>query len=136
MEFKKRRKNDIQLDITPIVDMVFILLIFFALSLNFTPASLLNINLPEASSKKIINEKKQVKIQITRKGEVFLNESRVNQNLLAGILSEIRLKSPESNIVIEADYSIAHGKVVMIMEICKKAGFNKISIAARFKNTR
>jgi biopolymer transport protein ExbD len=133
MEFKEKRKKDIHLDITPIVDTVFNLLIFFALSLNFTFTSSLNINLPEVSSKEIIGEAKRAIIQITKKGEVFLNQSKVNNDSLSEMLQKIKLKTPLCNIVIQADERVPHGKVVSVMDICKKAGFNKISIAAYLK---
>jgi len=133
MQFKEKRKKDIHLDITPIVDTVFNLLIFFALSLNFTFTSSLNINLPEVSSKEVIGETRQAIIQITKKGEIFLNQSRVNNNSLAEMLKKIKLKTPLCNIVIQADELVPHGKVVYVMDICKKAGFNKISIAAHLK---
>lgn len=133
MEFKEKRKKDIHLDITPIVDTVFNLLIFFALSLNFTFTSSLNINLPEVSSKEIIGGTKRAIIQITKKGEVFLNQSKVNNDSLSEMLQKIKLKTPLCNIVIQADERVPHGKVVSVMDICKKAGFNKISIAADLK---
>lgn len=133
MEFKEKRKKDIHLDITPIVDIVFNLLVFFALSLNFTFTSSLKINLPEVSSKEIIGEAKRAIIQITKKGEVFLNQSKVNNDSLSEMLQKIKLKTPLCNIVIQADERVPHGKVVSVMDICKKAGFNKISIAAYLK---
>jgi len=133
MQFKEKRKKGIHLDITPIVDTVFNLLIFFALSLNFTFTSSLNINLPEVSSKEIIGGTKRAIIQITKKGEVFLNQSKVNNDSLSEMLQKIKLKTPLCNIVIQADERVPHGKVVSVMDICKKAGFNKISIAADLK---
>ena len=131
MEFKKKRKKDIHLDITPIVDTVFNLLIFFALSLNFTFTSSLNIKLPRVSSKEITGETGQVTVQITKKGDIFLNQLKVNNDSLSEMLQQTKTKMPFcNNIVIQADERVIHGKVVHIMDICKKAGFNKISIAA------
>ena len=134
MEFKAKRNKDIHLDITPIVDTVFNLLIFFALSLNFTSTSSLDINLPDISSKQIANKTERALIQITAKGEIFLNRSKINMGSLFEMLQKIKAKTPYSGMVIQADESVPHGKVVHIMDMCKKTGFNKISIAAYLKN--
>ena len=133
MEFKNKTRKSIQLDITPIVDTSFILLIFFALSLNFAPTSSLKINLPGVSSKEIIKQSKQIIIQITVKGEIFVDDTRLNIESLSVTLDKIKLKFPGSNIVLEADNAVIHGKVIQVMDICKNAGFEKISIAAYLK---
>lgn len=133
MKFKEKRKKDIHLDITPIVDTVFNLLIFFALSLNFTFTTALHINLPEISSKDTFKETTQTIIQITTEGDILLNQLKIHTNSLYNRLQLIKSKSPLSTMIIQADESVPHGKVVHIMDMCKKAGFSKISIAAHLK---
>ena len=132
MEFKKRRKKDIHLDITPIVDTVFNLLIFFALSLNFTNPSTLPIKLPQISSKDVTKQPiQQITIEITEMGEVFLNQKAQTDDSLQQKLKRLKSQSPESKVILLADEKVYHGKIVKIMDLCKKAGFNKISIAAQ-----
>jgi len=131
MQFKERRKKDIHLDITPIVDTVFNLLIFFALSLNFTSPSSLPIKLPKIASKDFFKQQEQITIEITKEGEIFLNQTAETHDSLQKKLVHLKSQSPESKVVLRADERVYHGKVVIIMDLCKKAGFNKISIAAQ-----
>ena len=134
MEFKKKRKKNIHLDMTPIVDIVFILLIFFALSLNFSSTTSLGIKLPEISSSQNTTGYTYTKVQIRKTGEIFINDTITSHASLYGVLVNKRLKNPQSNIIIQADENITHGKVVNLIAICKKSGFNRISIAAHIKN--
>jgi biopolymer transport protein ExbD len=131
MEFKKKRKKSISLDITPIVDTVFNLLIFFALSLNFTTASSLDVDLPKISTKQR-SPARRIAIRINRNGDIFCN------NILTGraeLLAELTsLKKNDKSIIIQADRTVHHGTVVRVMDICKKTGFHRLSIAAQIKD--
>ncbi len=133
MEFKKKRKKDIHIDMTPLVDIIFILLIFFALSLNFTKTTSFNIKLPEISSNKTTLKSEKIVIHITSNEKIYLNNKSVdNLNSMSNLLINFKpLKNV--NLIIKADINVSHGKVVQVMDICKTAGINKISIAAHNK---
>ena len=133
MEFKKKRKKDIHIDITPLVDTVFILLIFFALSLNFTKNSSFDIELPEISSKKTIPQDDKIIVNITKDEILYLNGKRVDNIVM--LKKELRKleKIKENGLIIEADLNVRHGKIVEIMDTCKTSGINNIAIAAHIK---
>ena len=133
MEFKKKRKKDILIDITPLVDTVFILLIFFALSLNFTKNTSLNIELPEITSKKTPPQYEKIIVNITKDEIVYLNSKPVdNINILKEKLQKLQ-KIKKTRLIIEADLNVRHGKIVEIMDTCKTSGINNIAIAAHLK---
>ena len=133
MEFKKKRKKDIHIDITPLVDTVFILLIFFALSLNFTKNTALDIQLPEITSKKPSSQDDKILINITKDEIIYLNNKPVdNINNLKKMLSKLQTIK-KYGLIIEADLNVRHGKIVEIMDICKTSGINNIAIAAQIK---
>jgi biopolymer transport protein ExbD len=133
MEFKKKRKKDIHIDITPLVDTVFILLIFFALSLNFTKNTALDIELPEITSKKPYSQDNKIIINITKDEIIYLNDKPVdNINNLKKMLSKLQTLK-KHGLIIEADINVRHGKIVEIMDICKTSGINNIAIAAHIK---
>ncbi len=135
MQFKEKRKKNIHLDITPLVDTVFNLLIFFALSLNFTSATSLNINLPEVGSPSKASLADKASIEITKDGEIYFNRQKTTLAGLQALLKhEKSIKNAKKDIVIQADENVTHGIVVTIMDICKKNGFNHISIAADLGN--
>ena len=108
MEFKKRRKKDVHIDITPLVDTVFILLIFFALSLNFTKNTALDIELPEITSKNPSSQEDKILININKDEIIYLNNKPVdNINNLKKMLSKLQTIK-KHGLIIEADLNVRH----------------------------
>lgn len=115
------------LDLTPIVDVVFNLLIFFALSLNFAATSGgINVKLPSASSAEPVKAE-QVTINMTQDGRLFYNDKTTDIDGLKEKLKEVKDKN--SIVIIRADDSVPHGKVVQVMDIAKSEGLSKLAIA-------
>ncbi len=131
MKFRKQKNEKTgvgsTLDLTPIVDVVFNLLIFFALSLNFAATSGgINVKLPSASSAEPVKSE-QLTINLTQAGQVYYNDKEINIDDLPSKLKDIEDK--DSLIIIRADNSVPHGQVVEIMDIVKTEGFSKLAIA-------
>ncbi|TFG75257.1 MAG: biopolymer transporter ExbD [Thermodesulfobacteriales bacterium] len=131
MKFRKQKNEKTgvgsTLDLTPIVDVVFNLLIFFALSLNFAATSGgINVKLPSASSAEPVKSE-QLTINLTQAGQVYYNDKEINIDDLPSKLKDIEDK--DSLIIIRADNSVPHGQVVEIMDIVKTGGFSKLAIA-------
>jgi len=132
MNFRqKNRKEEAHLDMTPLVDVVFNLLIFFMLSTTFITTPGIKINLPEASSKELKAQEKEVRIALTRKGKVYLNRKLVSMDEVRKSLQQKARINPKMLVVIQADEQVTHGKVVQIMDMAKNAGLNKLAIATR-----
>lgn len=126
-EGKKKGGLGIALDMTPILDMVFNLLIFFAVSLNFAATSGgINIKLPKAKSAEPVRAE-QITINLTTDGNTYLNNKRISISDLRNKLESDDKK--ESLVIIRADDSVNHGRVVEIMDIVKTADFTKLAIA-------
>jgi biopolymer transport protein ExbD len=131
MNFKEKRKKSVQLDITPIVDMVFNLLIFFALSLNFTAAASINLVLPKTS---FPDPAPQVPVvQIDKNLEISVDRAIIKYDDLPGALAALYARSGRPSLIIMADERVQHGFVVSVMDTCRKAGFKKLSISARIQ---
>ena len=129
MQFKEKTDFDAHLDITPIVDTVFNLLIFFALSLNFIVTPGIKVNLPESSTEEIVREKEEIVIVIKQGNEIFINNSSVSIEQLFLILSESAQRNRETLIIIQADQKVSHGRVVKVMDTAKRAGLTRLAIA-------
>jgi biopolymer transport protein ExbD len=129
MDFTKNIKNsEFNLDLTPIVDVVFNLLIFFALSLNFSEiTSSLNIKLPKAQSSEVITDR-QIVVGIEKGNKISINDQFV---LLDQIPTFLSSENRNKVVVIKADKTIDHGFVVQIMDMIKQAGFTKLGIAVK-----
>jgi biopolymer transport protein ExbD len=133
MRFKRKTKNGIgtgsALDITPVVDVVFNLLIFFALTLNFVATSGgINVKLPSASSAEPV-KLEQLTINLTKDGSIVYNDNTIDTAELSTILKEV--KDKESLVIIRADNDVPHGKVVEIMDIAKSEGLSKLAFAVQ-----
>ncbi len=131
MRFRKQKNGKsgvgATLDLTPIVDVVFNLLIFFALSLNFAATSGgINVKLPSASSAEPVKSE-QLTINLTQAGQVYYNDKEINIDELPAKLQSIEDK--ESIVIIRADNNVPHGQVVEVMDIVKSEGFSKLAIA-------
>ncbi len=126
----KKRGFSNHLDLTPIVDVVFNLLIFFALSLNFTPAVRgIQIKVPEVGSPVENVKEEKVIVSVYEDGRIFLNERLVS---LKGLGESLR-QSPDKSAtaVIKAEENVSHGTIVDIMASVKAAGYTKLALGAR-----
>ena len=137
MKFKKQRKkkssDGATLDLTPIVDVVFNLLIFFALSLNFAATSGgINVKLPSATSAEPVKIE-QLTINLTKDGGIVYNDDTIDESELKKKLQEVEDK--ESLVIIRADNDVPHGKVVEIMDIAKSEGLSKLAFAVQASPT-
>ncbi|MCY3986512.1 MAG: biopolymer transporter ExbD [Candidatus Dadabacteria bacterium] len=131
MKFTKRKSlSGSGIDLAPIVDVVFNLLIFFALTLNFAISSGIKVNLPKATGE--IIEIKDVNINISRDGKVYFNDVLMNST---NSLKQEFQKIPDKDtlIIIRADSEAMHGPVVSTMDLAKNQGFSKIAIGVEPK---
>ena len=129
MQFSERTKTDASLDITPIVDTVFNLLIFFALSLNFIITPGIKVNLPDAVTEEIIREREEVIIVMDKNDSIFINSNPVSVDQISSILTKSAQKNKDTLVIIQADQEVSHGKVVRMMDTAKRAGITQLAIA-------
>jgi len=131
MNFKRKSRNKLNaisaLDLTPMIDVVFNLLIFFAVSLNFVATSGgINVNLPDASSAKPIKAA-NITIDLSKSGKMYFNSEVATKEEIKNKLKKVKDKN--SLIIIRADNDVKHGKVVEAMDLAKIEGFSKLAIA-------
>lgn len=134
-----RRREGLKLDMTPLIDVVFLLLIFFMLGTSFIDINAgVKIDLPTSTIKEISDFKeilvaidKDKNIEVAYKdseGKRYNKEVKMDQ--LEGELKELISASKEKNVIIKADRSIDHGTVVEIMTKAKNGGALSLDIAA------
>lgn len=128
---KLNRKNSLKtpiLDVTPMADMVFLLLIFFMLSSAFLIEPGIKLNLPKTKTAEIQAEQKLI-ISIKDTGEIFLNDREVTLENLERELRVILLSQKEKLVIIRADKDTKHGIVIKVLDKAKLAGCEKLAIA-------
>ncbi|RLB03312.1 MAG: biopolymer transporter ExbD [Deltaproteobacteria bacterium] len=129
-------QGDTRIDLTPLVDTVFLLLIFFMLSSAFVITPGIKVELPKAAYERVFREKKEIRVSITRKNRIYVDRKRVNLKELEKIFRERAKKAPQTMVIIRADSRALHGKVVEVMDLAKSAGLSKLAIATRPKKRR
>ncbi len=123
----KRRKVDV--DVAPLLDMVFILLIFFVVTSTFTRETGVEVTKPQAQSASQL-EKENILIAITREGTIHINERQVDIAGIKDIISQIIQRNPDREAVIIADKGSQTGALVQVIDACNVSGVKKVSIAA------
>ena len=118
-----------EIDMGPLIDMVFILLIFFIVTTNFNRQTGVDVTKPKAQSA-ISQGAKTIMIGVTREGTIHLYGRQVSLERLQMVIKQEVTKSPETSIVIIADQDASIGKAIEVMDQCSLAGAAKVSIAA------
>ena len=126
---KKRTRRESFIDISPMMDMVFILLIFFIVTSTFTRETGIDATKPKASSAKEL-AKESILIGITRQGTVHINETQVNLSSLQTILKQMMAESPDRPVIIVSDRDAPSGAIVDVLDECNIAKVRKVSISA------
>ena len=130
MKFKKKKSPDISLEITPLVDVIFLLLIFFVLSTQFIDLKTMSIDLPSIDKKTMSNlPENRVKIEISKEGEVLINNTTISEFSLKSLNEELSLiPSNVKTAIISADSDTRYQYIVTIMESLNSNGFKNIQI--------
>lgn len=116
------------LDMTPLIDVVFLLLIFFMLSSSFILQSGIKVNLPRAVSAKSVDKTNTI-ITILKDRTIYINDKLTS----AGKLSSLLERVPKESIIIKADGEVELDTVITVWDICRKLGIESINIAAKHK---
>ena len=129
MAFRRRHNEPPRVDLTPMVDVVFLLLIFFMISTTFIETPGLSINLPKSSAKLVKKEPQEVRVYLREDGQIFLDKKEVSLSDLRDTLTGYGERAFETTFLLMADKDAKHGSVVLLMDSAKAAGFIKLAIA-------
>ena len=134
MKFARRSRIELDVNLTPLIDVVFLLLIFFMVSTTFIKDSHLSINLPEASGDMTSISKERIEITISKSGHFAINDVPLVNNTLRTLKSGIEKVSRGNNkvpMIVTADASTPHQAVVTAMDAAGQLGFIRLSITTR-----
>lgn len=126
---RRARQQSVDLNITPLIDMVFILLIFFMVTTSFVKETGVEINRPSAATA-TSKEKASIMIGITGDGRVFMNKNEVDIRAVRAYVERDLAENPDAQVVIVADRESLTGIAISIMDSCRLAGAKNISLAA------
>ncbi len=134
MKFRRQRLDDVNVNLTPLIDVVFLLLIFFMVSTTFTRETQLSIDLPEASGQPRESTESEIEILIDEAGQYRVNgQGLVDQRIrtLQAAIYKISAGDTTIPMIISADADTAHQSVVRAMDAAGKMGFVHLTITTR-----
>ncbi len=127
--FRRTRREPPRVDLTPLIDIIFQLVLFFMVSTTFISAPGFKVDLPRASSDMMVREQDDLQIWMTNEGGIFVDREPVDFEGLIQILGAQARTDPSTLVVIKADMEVGHGKVVTLMDLARSAGLNRLAIA-------
>ncbi|PNU18828.1 biopolymer transporter ExbD [Geothermobacter hydrogeniphilus] len=125
----RRGSEEPKVDMTPMVDVVFLLLIFFMISTTFVETPGIDVNLPKSSLEVTEKKPQEIKVFIDARGKIVIDEKQVSLKGLKDRLKAMGAKTAETTFVLMADRDVRHGRVVEVMDAAKEAGFEQLAIA-------
>lgn len=134
MKFARRVRAEVEVNLTPLIDVVFLLLIFFMVSTTFTKETHLSIDLPEASGDPARIAPEQIEVSITQQGDITVNGTALVNNGLETLKSALEKVSEGDNtmpLIITADAATPHQSVVNAMDAAGQLGFIQLSITTK-----
>jgi len=134
VKFKRQKSEELNLNLTPLIDIVFLLLIFFMVSTTFTKETHLAIKLPEASGEVSETPDKVVEVVIDKAGQYSINGQSLISNKLLSLkqaIEKVSLGDHQLPFVITADALTPHESVVRAMDAAGQLGFSRLSITSK-----
>ncbi len=134
MKIRRRTRSEVSIELAPLIDVVFLLLIFFMVSTTFIRQSELSVELPEADSQQQQLDDDIVEVTISADGEYAVNGRMLVDNSLATLmraLSDSKNADSRRKLVINADANARHQSVVRAMDAAGQLGLTQLSITTR-----
>ena len=126
--YQKEEKELISINITPLIDIVFLLLVFFMLATSFIQKSTIEVNLSSGKTVKVDNEKNRAVVILNKKGLIYLNNKLINVTNIRKEINNIVEKNPKYNILIKSHKKIPVQKVIRLIEEVRLAGTDNIKL--------
>lgn len=134
MQFRRRQaRTGLGIDITPLIDVVFLLLIFFMVTTTFSWQTELMISLPEAEGEQVEIEPKAIQVSVDKDGNYFINSKPLVNNQRATLQQALKELSADTSVplVITGDAMAPHQAIVTVLDVAGQLGFNKIEITTK-----
>ena len=126
---RRNKREESTLDLTPMLDIVFIMLIFFIVTTSFIKESGIEVNRPNAETAER-DQKGNILVAISENNEIFIDRRKVDLRAIRPNIIRLKAENPEGSVIIQADKASQTGLLVEAMDQISLAGVQEISIAA------
>ena len=126
---QEQEENE-EINMTPMLDVVFILLIFFIVTASFVKEAGIDVNRPEAATA-VKKQRASILVAISDKGEIWINKRRVDPRSVQANIERLKAENPQGSVVIQADQKATTDVLIKVMDSARAAGVFDVSIAAQ-----
>ena len=130
---RAREEEDSEVNLTPMLDVVFIMLIFFIVTASFVKEAGIDVNRPDAATAEK-KERGNILVAITANGQIWIDKRQVDPRALRANIERLYAENPQGSVVIQADKESKNGLLVSVMDAARLAGVFNVSIAAQETN--
>ena len=120
--------DESDIDITPMLDVVFIMLIFFIVTASFVKESGIEVNRPEASTAQA-KPRARILVAINELGEIWINKRKVEEGQVRANIERLHAENPQGSVVVQADEEAKTRVLVAVMDAAREAGVRDVSLA-------
>ncbi len=128
-----RAEDESEVNLTPMLDVVFIMLIFFIVTASFVKESGIDINRPDAQTAEK-KEQGNILVAISPNNQIWIDKRQVDVRALRANIERLKAENPQGAVVIQADKDSKNGLLVKVMDAARLAGIQNVSIAATETN--
>jgi biopolymer transport protein ExbD len=123
-------EEEATIDMTPMLDVVFIMLIFFIVTASFVKEAGIDVNRPEAATA-VKKDRANMLVAISAKGEIWINKRKVDVRAVQANIERLYAENPQGTVVIQADRKATTDVLIKVMDASRAAGIQDVSIAAQ-----
>ncbi|WP_339722783.1 biopolymer transporter ExbD [uncultured Paraglaciecola sp.] len=123
-------EEEATIDMTPMLDVVFIMLIFFIVTASFVKEAGIDVNRPEAATA-VKKDRANILVAISDKGEIWINKRKVDVRAVQANIERLYAENPQGTVVIQADKKATTDVLIKVMDASRAAGILDVSIAAQ-----
>ncbi len=126
---RRRDQDEGEVNLTPMLDVVFIMLIFFIVTASFVKEAGIDVSRPPAATAER-KERGNILVAITENDQVWMDRRQVDPRALRANLERLRAENPQGSVVIQADKASKNGLLVQVMDAARLAGIQSVALAA------
>ncbi len=126
---RRREQEESEVNLTPMLDVVFIMLIFFIVTASFVKEAGIDVSRPPAATAER-KERGNILIAITENDQIWMDRRQVDPRALRANIERLHAENPQGSVVIQADKNSKNGLLVMVMDAARLAGVSNVALAA------
>jgi biopolymer transport protein ExbD len=130
---RNRNKTESEVNLTPMLDVVFIMLIFFIVTASFVKEAGIDVTRPNAATAEM-KQRGNILVAITANDQIWMNRRQVDPRALRANIERMHAENPQGSVIIQADVQAKTGLLVKVMDAARAAGVKSVSLAADIVN--